>query len=450
MSLNDIQPDDRHLLLLVDDSEVNQELWTAILEAEGYAVVTARQGFEALEVVDQRPVDLVLLDVVMPGLSGFEVLETVRKSYSPEKLPVIMATSKDHKDDVVRAFGLGANDYVTKPLDREVTLARIAAQLRQKRPTGDREPSSGRVSGLFTMGPEGLRGEVLDGKYRIEEMLGHGNFGAVFRATHLALERPVALKVLRSSFRPEAVSLQRFRQEGVSLSRLQHPNVVHVLDFSAQPEGLTYLVMELLQGHDLDSEIRRKGRLDVDRTLEIALPICDVLDDAHALGIIHRDIKPQNVFLHRGVGTKPSGRSVNTGAQNEIVKVLDFGIAKLVGDTELEQRLTAEGNSVGTPAYMAPERFTEEPYAGASDVYSLGVMLYEMLTGQPTFAEAGNSFFKLIRLHVAQPPRPLRDHVADLPRALDEIVLSALEKNPSDRPEPAELASRLAEVSEAA
>ena len=440
MSSIDAQLDDRHLLLLVDDSEVNQELWTAILEAEGYAVATAKDGFEALDVVGERPVDLMLLDVVMPGLSGFEVLETLRKSYTPEQLPVIMATSKDHKDDVVRAFGLGANDYVTKPLDHEVTVARIAAQLRQKRPTSDRDGDSARAGGLFTMGPEGLRGEVLNGKYRIEEMLGHGNFGAVFRATHMALERPVALKVLRSSFRPEAVSLRRFRQEGVSLSRLQHPNVVHVLDFSAQTDGLTYLVMELLQGHDLDSEIRRHGQLGVGRALEIALPICDVLDEAHALGIIHRDIKPQNVFLHRAAGAK---------APNEVVKVLDFGIAKLVGDTELEQRLTAEGNSVGTPAYMAPERFTEEPYDGASDVYSLGVMLYEMLTGQPTFAEAGNSFFKLIRLHVAQAPRPLRDHVTDLPPALDELVLSALAKRPDDRPAPGELGSRLAEIAEA-
>lgn len=441
MSVRSTSPQDRHRLLLVDDSEVNQELWSAILEAEGYEVVTAEHGAEALRVVNDRPVDLVLLDVIMPGLSGFQVLEKLRQRHTPESLPVIMATSKDHKDDVVRAFGMGANDYVTKPLDREVTLARIAAQLRQKRPTGDRDFGVGRVGSLFSGGSESLRGEVIDGKYRIEEMLGQGNFGAVFRATHLSLERQVALKVLRSSFRPESVSLRRFRQEGVSLSRLEHPNVVHVLDFSAEPEGLTYLVMELLQGHDLDTEIRRQGQLGVQRTLEIVLPICDVLSEAHALGIIHRDIKPQNVFLHQAVPRRSRG---------EVVKVLDFGIAKLVGDTELEQRLTADGNSVGTPAYMAPERFTEEPYDGASDVYSLGVMVYEMLTGQPTFAEAGNSFFKLIRLHVAMAPKPLRDHVPDLPPALDEVVLSALEKRPEDRPRPAELAARFQEIAEAA
>jgi serine/threonine protein kinase len=218
----------------------------------------------------------------------------------------------------------------------------------------------------------------------------------------------------------------------VSLSRLHHPNVVHVLDFSLEGDGLAYLVMELLQGHDLESEIADKGRLSVERTVEIAVPICEVLGEAHALGIIHRDVKPQNIFLHV--------------ARTETVKVLDFGIAKLMGDIELEQRLTAEGNSVGTPAYMAPERFTDEPYDGASDVYSLGVMLYEMLTGEPTFAEAGNSFFKLIRLHVAQAPRSLRDHVAELPQALDDLVLATLDKQPKNRPSPAELARGLRQL----
>jgi serine/threonine protein kinase len=350
-------------------------------------------------------------------------------------LPVIMATSKDHKDDVVRAFGLGANDYVTKPLDREVTLARIAAQLRPRRSGADSggDPQSRQIGRSLRRGQGAdLVGEVIDGKYRIEETLGHGNFGAVFRATHLSLERPVALKLLRSSFRFDSSSLKRFRQEGVSLSRLQHPNVVHVLDFSLDGDGLAYLVMELLQGHSLESEITTKGRLTVERTAELAVPICEVLSEAHALGIIHRDVKPQNIFLHL--------------ARVEIVKVLDFGIAKLVGDYEMEQRLTAEGNSVGTPAYMAPERFTDEPYDGASDVYSLGVMLYEMLTGEPTFAEAGNSFFKLIRLHVAKAPRSLRDHVPDLPRTLDKLVLATLEKQPHNRPSPAELATGLRQL----
>ncbi|MDA8016305.1 MAG: protein kinase [Thermoanaerobaculia bacterium] len=420
-------------LLLVDDSDVSQEIWSAILEAEGYEVASARHGAEALRLVGEQPVDLVLLDVVMPGLNGFDVLERLRELYPPDRLPVIMATSQDHKSDVVRAFGLGANDYVTKPLDREVTLARIAAQLRQRRPIRESTPGPGHVRSLFEAGFEGLCGEIIDGKYRIEETLGLGNFGAVFRATQLSLDRQVAVKLLRSAFCPESVSLRRFRREGLSLSRLKHPNVVHVLDFNVNPDGLTYLVMELLEGRPLESELRSHGRLEVERALRIALPVSEVLREAHELGIIHRDIKPQNIFLH-------------VVGRVEVVKVLDFGIAKLVVDGELEQRLTAEGNSVGTPAYMAPERFTGEPYDGASDVYSFGVMLYEMLSGEPPFVESGNSFFKLIRMHVAEPPRPLRHQVPGLPPALDELVLATLEKRPENRPSPAEIATRLLQI----
>ncbi|MEO1369136.1 MAG: serine/threonine-protein kinase, partial [Acidobacteriota bacterium] len=151
----------------------------------------------------------------------------------------------------------------------------------------------------------------------------------------------------------------------------------------------------------------------------------------HGLGIIHRDIKPQNIFLHRS-------------RHRETVKVLDFGIAKLVSDVDLRQQLTIEGNSVGTPAYMAPERFTNEPYDGRADVYSLAVAMYEMLTGQPLFAEVDGNFFKLIRMHVVETPRPLRELNPDVPAEVEAVVLAALAKRKENRPTAAELAERFA------
>lgn len=415
------EPEERaRRILVVEDNEVNLQLCVDVLGHGGYEVLAARSGEEALEIFEKQMPDLVLLDVVMPGLSGLDVLEALRRRYNEHQLPVIMATAKDQSEDVVRAFRLGANDYVTKPLDFAVTLARIEAQLRGRR---------GRAAEGATdhLAP----GSLLEGKYRIEELLGRGNFGAVYRATHLKLKRPVAVKVLRTSAGTDRISFARFEQEGVSLSRLDHPHAVSVLDFSSDENGLVFLVMELLEGRTLDDELYEVGKMSAERCLEILRPLCEVLAAAHALGIIHRDIKPQNIFLHRRQGA-------------EVVKMLDFGIAKLVGDAAIAQQLTLDGNSVGTPAYMAPERFLSEPYDGRSDVYSLGVTLYEMLAGQPPFQHSDGNFFRLIRMHVTEPPPPLENFAPGAGGEIDAVVRAALAKDPDDRPAPLELAARFA------
>ncbi|MEM1182463.1 MAG: protein kinase, partial [Acidobacteriota bacterium] len=404
-------------ILLVDDNEVQQELWVPVLEHEGYRVFSARNGEEALRLIDEEAIDLVLLDVMMPGLSGFDVLRELRKNHPADRLAVIMATFNDREEDIVKAFHLGANDYVAQPLSRDVTLARIQAQLRHRTPALAASSPLVADASPAAVGP----GTVLDGKYRLEDQLGRGNFGSVYRAIHLQLERPVAVKVLRAQFGVDKVSLARFQQEGISLSRLQHPNAVSVLDYSVTRDDITYLVMELLEGHSLDRELQTGQPMPLERCADIVLPICDVLKEAHALGIIHRDIKPQNIFLHRS-------------RQRETVKVLDFGIAKLVSDVDMRQQLTIEGNSVGTPAYMAPERFTNEAYDGRADVYSLAVAMYEMLTGQPLFAEVDGNFFKLIRMHVVEPPRPLRELNPDIPKGVEAVVLDALSKRKESRP----------------
>lgn len=406
-------------ILVVEDNEVNLQLCVDVLGHSGYEVLAARSGEEALEIFEKQMPDLVLLDVMMPGLSGFEVLEALRRRYNEQQLPVIMATAKDQSEDVVKAFRLGANDYVTKPLDFAVTLARIEAQLRGRQ----------RIEGGG--GDQLVPGFVLEGKYRIESLIGRGNFGAVYRATHLKLKRQVAVKVLRTSIGSDRVTFARFEQEGVSLSRLDHPNAVNVLDFSSDENGGVYLVMELLEGHTLDDELHRVGHLPPLRCLEILRPLCEVLAAAHGMGIIHRDIKPQNIFLHQRQG-------------GEVVKMLDFGIAKLVGEAEIAQQLTLDGNSVGTPAYMAPERFLNEPYDGRSDVYSLGVTLYEMLAGRPPFQHSDGNFFKLIRMHVTEAPPPLAQFLPGVAPEIDAVVRLALAKDPAERPQPLELAEKFA------
>jgi serine/threonine protein kinase len=402
-------------ILLVDDNEVIQMTCGRYLEKEGYEVVKAEDGDQALGLLERVRVDLILLDVMMPGLNGFEVLGRVREKHPPEELPVIMATAKDQNKDVVQAFDLGANDYITKPLDFPVLGVRIKAQLRSRQKARTR-PGRRVQPASFAVGP----GAVLDDKYRLESLIGHGSFGIVYQARHLTLERQVAVKLLERDLGGEEM-VERFRQEGVSACRIDHPNAVSVLDSSVSESGVPYLVMELLRGQTLEDEMRRRGRLSPARCSAILGPVCDVLAEAHSLGIIHRDVKPQNVFLHQA-------------RQGEVVKVLDFGIAKLVGDPVATEELTPEEGVVGTPIYMAPERFTGEPDDGRSDVYSLGVMVYEMLAGQLPFGDTEGSPIKVVLKHLHEPPIPLRTLCPELPNELIEVVLEALAKHPDERP----------------
>jgi serine/threonine protein kinase len=290
---------------------------------------------------------------------------------------------------------------------------------------------------IFSALADVLPGTVLDEKYRLENKIGAGGFGAVYRATHLGLNREVAVKVFRplaANATPEA--LARFQLEGISSCRINHPNAVAVLDSGITAGGIAYLVMELLKGQTLTAELRNKGVLSPARCVQIVLPICDVLAKAHASGIIHRDIKPDNIFLHQE-------------EDREMIKVVDFGIAKLLGShgaSEDYASLTATGGFLGTPAYMSPERFENRPYDGRADVYSVGIMLYRMLCGRLPFQTEDTNIVPLVMMHVTEPPRPLRELRADIPPALEEVVLQALRKKPAERPDAKALAKELAEA----
>jgi DNA-binding response OmpR family regulator len=395
-------------ILVVDDLPANRDLMVRRLERSGFQVLAASSGPEALEVVRRGGVDLVLLDIMMPGMTGLDVLRTLRATRSTAALPVVMVTAKTDSEDVVEALSLGANDYVTKPVDYPVALARINAHLRTTQAVRIEAAAAIEPRSPAQAGP----GTVLAGRYRLDQPIGGGSFGTVFRARH-----------------PEA--LARFRREGVSATRVQHPNAVAVLDFGVNPGGVAYLVMELLEGHSLEKELEDRGPLTPRRCAEIVIPVCSALAAAHAAGVVHRDIKPSNVFLHR----TPRG---------EVTKILDFGIAKLAAEAAIGQSLTIDGSLLGTPAYMAPERFRRGPYGPKSDVYSVGAMLYEMLTGRLPFIPSTADPLALVAMQAEEDPPPMRRRRPDVPASLEVLVRTALNRNPDERPSADQLARRLA------
>ena len=414
-------------LLVVDDNTANRDLLSRRLERKGFRVIAAEDGQRALDILATSKVDLVLLDVNMPGLTGLEVLRKVRETHPPSALPVVMVTARTESEDVVEALELGANDYVTKPIDFPVVLARVKAHLRMQS-SRRHEPAEPQLPAQ--VGP----GCVLASRYRIESKIGTGSFGAVFKATRLELKDAVAVKVLGTSVATEPDALGRFRQEGISACRVKHPHAVTVLDFGVTEAGIAYLVMEYLQGRSLDHEMESLGRPPPPRCAQILVPVCGALAEAHRAGIVHRDVKPSNIFLHRH-------------ARREIPKVLDFGIARIAQDAALQQSLTVDGSLLGTPAYMAPERFSHQPYDGRSDVYSLGITLYQMLTGRLPFVTPHRDPLAMAMMQRNEDPPPLTGLNPPVPAAMEAVVQQALRKDPGQRPSAEELARLLAPFS---
>ncbi|PWT82528.1 MAG: hypothetical protein C5B44_01990, partial [Acidobacteria bacterium] len=268
-----------------------------------------------------------------------------------------------------------------------------------------------------------LLGQTLDDKYRLEAKLGVGGMGTVYRARHLLIDRAVAVKVLNPRYGEDEAARERFRREARAAGRLQHANAVTVTDFGETPGGFVYIVMELLEGRTLREIIGKEAPLESARSVSIMLQASAAVSAAHDAGIIHRDLKPANIFV------------VQRSDAPVIVKVLDFGIAKLAVESLEEDdstSLTQIGAMIGTPRYMSPEQCSGLPLTPAADVYSLGVILYEMLTGAAPFT--GSSPLAIAMKHAADPPRLPREIVAAIPESIEQVVLHALEKDPSYRP----------------
>ena len=268
-----------------------------------------------------------------------------------------------------------------------------------------------------------LLGHTLDEKYRLDAQLGVGGMGTVYRARHLLIDRPVAVKVLNPRFVEDEAARTRFQREARAAGRLQHTNAVTVTDYGQTQDGYVYIVMELLEGRTLRDILAKEAPLDAARSVSLMLQVSAAVAAAHEAGIIHRDLKPANIFI------------VQRAEVPSLVKVLDFGIAKLAAESLEEddiKALTQVGAMIGTPRYMSPEQCDGAELTPAADVYSLGVILYEMLSGTVPFS--GSTPLAIAMKHTSELPRRPREFVASIPPALEDVVLHALEKNPEARP----------------
>jgi serine/threonine-protein kinase len=256
-------------------------------------------------------------------------------------------------------------------------------------------------------------GDLLGGKYRVVRPLGEGGMAVVLEAVHERLGHKVALKLLRAALASHQSVVARFEREGRALSKLRNANVVRVFDVDATPAGIPFLVMEYLDGEDLESELRRRGPLPIAEAVHYVLQACTAMQEAHAAGLVHRDLKPTNLFL------------ANEG-KTRVVKVLDFGVASDAPAAD-DARLTRTETVVGTPLYMAPEQFRSARAVDArADVWALGATLYELLTGEAPFVGSAATIGVAI---VSDDPRPIRALRPEIPPALWEVIQGTLAKD---------------------
>jgi len=339
---------------------------------------------------------------------GHELAEVLRAALAARV--TMLALDEAPLDDVLHALELHASDGETLVVAAQpVGEAFEGLYPLRLRPLDERETARvRRFLARFARRSDPLVGTVLGGRYRIEELIGHGAMGSVYRAHHVTLDKPIAVKVLNAALRDEPTFAARFLGEARAASRLDHPGILRVLDFGDESD-LLYMVMELLEGRTLEEEAAL-GPMELTRALDLVARIGDALGVAHDNGVVHRDIKPENVVLTA-----------------DRVVVCDFGVAQIHGN-----RLTLAGSVCGTPDYMAPEQGRGEEVGPPADVYAAGVLLYRLLTGRLPFTRATS--IATVLAHITEPVPRAAELRPELPTQVDEAILRILAKDPRERP----------------
>ena len=483
-------------ILVVDDQEDNRAVLERRLQRQGHAVECVGGGHAALAQVRTASFDLVLLDVLMPDLNGLAVLERLKADPATRDIPVIMISALDDVASVVRCIERGAEDHLPKPFDPVLLRARIGACLEKKRlrdveleylrevgrviqaataveagtyAGGDlaevahRGDELGRLARVFDAMAdqvrarerrlkdqvEALRQEIADAtraapsdapraaptlpsgtlladRYEIRAEIGSGGMGMVYRALDRQLNEQVAVKTLRAETLLDPGVLERFKSEIRLARHISNKHVVRTHDIG-EHGGVYYLTMEYVEGITVRSLLDTRGRLGVAPTLAIASQLAQSLAAAHEQGVIHRDIKPQNLLLDA----------------NGVLKVMDFGVARLQGH---QTHLTEVGTLVGTPSYMAPEQLLSEDFDERADLFSMGVVLFECLTGRLPFE--GTTIVSIIA-HLMRDEAPSPSALnPEVPAHVSAMVLQLLAKEPAGRPSSAsDVVQRLAGLS---
>jgi serine/threonine-protein kinase len=409
-------------ILVVDDDPTVLVVIRAALQGAGHQVVLFEDPETALREVRSLAVDAAVLDVVMPGQSGYELLQKLQAEPRTSNLPVLFLSSLDSTPERIRGLRQGADDYLGKPFDPEELVLRVERLVERSSlastlvPPPDEQPRPPTEELTAEDSPDRL------GRYQILELIGEGSMGSVFRGWDPKLQRTVALKTVKLTIgnttlaRADLVS--RLLNEAVMGARFSHPNIVAIFDVSdASPQA--FIAMEFVEGPSLEHYLAVKARMEPAETAHLGLQMARALTVAHDGGLVHHDIKPGNVILG------PHG----------LVKVTDFGLSNW-----LSEIVEDSGRVFGTPGFLAPEALRGDGYTEASDLFSLGSLLYRCLTGRPAFP--GKTIAGIVATTLGGEVVPPREIIPETPPELEALVLHLLAKRPEDRLSSAAAAAR--------
>lgn len=427
-------------ILVIEDEQAIRRNIVEILSFEGYAALEAENGRIGVEMAVRHVPDMVICDVMMPELDGFSVIRELQAILSTAMIPFIFLTARADRQSMRHGMELGADDYISKPFTPDELVSAIRTRFRKHSVATD---TYNRIvlDSVDTHSTPDNQGESLIGTtirgYQIWERIGEGGAGTVYKAYQGSLGRHVAIKVLKKVYVQNIEFIHRFQTEAELVARLEHPHIIPLYDYWYDENNIV-LVMRYVRGGSLRDSIRQQGRWGVCETARLLDQVAAALSVAHQVGIIHRDLKPDNILLDErgnayltdfGLAKNVLSGSVKPRSQQDLQALVDAQDVFFSQQPQSTMFVTDSDAMTGTPAYLSPEQINGEPLSPESDIYSLGITLYETLMGR--YPYSGTSLGEIINKHLEQPLPSIHDDV--LPYAVDRVMQKATAKKREQR-----------------